>query len=241
MPNKMYKENRKTINWFVGCKHDCVYCRPSFQRQMMRQKKRCLKCYNYEPHAHLERLLKRPPKTVGDEFVFFPSSGDLAFASPSQMQTAIEYAKHYPNTTFLMQSKNPECFLKFVFPPNVILATTIETNQLTFFDTPSKFTQYSEISKAPFPHRRWEAMRRLLDPYIFVTIEPILDFNLESFVFGLKQLFPQVVYVGYDNHNCKLPEPPLAKTRLLIKELRKFTTVRVKTLRRAWYEVENHG
>jgi len=238
---RMYKENRKTINWFVGCKHDCVYCRPSFQRQMMRQKKRCLKCYNYEPHAHLERLLKRPPKTVGDEFIFFPSSGDPAFASLFELDTALQYARRYKNTKFLIQSKNPSCFINIAFPDNVILATTIETNQRDF-DTPSKYKSYSEISKALSPYARFVDMLIVQHKHKMVTIEPILDFDLRIMIRWIKLINPEIVYVGYDNHNCKLPEPSLLKTKKLISELRVLgIEVRIKTLRRAWYEVENHG
>jgi len=36
--------------------------------------------------------------------------------------------------------------------------------------------------------------------------------------------------------NCKLPEPTLALTEQLITELGKFTAVRIKKLRKAWYE-----
>ena len=231
----MYKENRKTINWMVGCEHDCIYCRPSFQRQMKRQKQRCLKCYRYEPHAHLERLLKSPPKTKGDEFVFFPSSGDPAFALISEWATALEYARKHANTKFLIQSKNPGCLIDIDFPANMVVATTIETN-LGTFETPSRYKTYTEISQAPSPYTRYLAMLEVQHKHKMVTIEPILDFNLITLLKWIREINPEIMYVGYDNHNVKLPEPPLAKTKLLIKELRKFTTVRVKTLRRAWWE-----
>jgi len=233
--SRMYKENRKSLNWMVGCRHDCVYCRPSFQRQMMRQKNRCLKCYDYEPHAHLERLLKRPPKTVGDEFIFFPSSGDPAFATRTEWEKAISYAEKYPNTTFLVQSKDPLLFSPYKFPNNVILATTVETNLVSFNIKECKYEYYSDISKAPYPIQRLGDFLKVKHKRKSITIEPILLFG-NKFSSFIKPLHPEFVYVGYDNHNCKLPEPSLAETKLLIKELWKFTTVRVKSLRRAWYE-----
>ena len=233
--SRMYRENRKTINWFVGCRHDCVYCKPSFQAQMKRQKHRCPKCYRYEPHTHLERLLKPPPKTMDKEFIFFPSSGDPTFASMIEWATALEYARKYTETTFLIQSKDPSCFIGINFPENVILATTIETNPLSFNIKGCKYEYYSDISHAPYPMQRLSDLLKVTHKRKATTIEPILLFGskLPSYI---KLLNPKFVYVGYDNHNCKLPEPPLAKTQLLIKELRKFTTVRVKTLRKAWYE-----
>lgn len=236
----MYRENRKSLNWFVGCNHNCVYCKPSFQRQMKRQKNRCLKCYNYEPHAHLERLLKAPPKTEGDEFIFFPSSGDVAFASKQEFQAGMDYARKYHDRNFLTQSKSPIMFLTHIIPKNVILGTTIETNRVNF-NTPSNFHSYEQISRAPYPYFRYDAMmwirlRHPLHSKILITVEPILDFDLSILEKWIGEIKPQVVYIGYDNHDCRLPEPELAKTELLIESLGRFTEVRVKTLRKAWYE-----
>lgn len=70
----------------------------------------------------------------------------------------------------------------------------------------------------------------------YVTIEPILDFSsVKAFADLIEKIAPDFVYVGYDNHNCRLPEPPLSKTLELIGELEKFTEVRLKTLREAWW------
>ena len=229
----MYKENAKSINWFVGCNHGCIYCVPSFQRQMKRRGKKCLKCYNYEPHAHLERLLKAPPKTQGKDFVFFPSSGDPAYASRKEWETAIAYTEKYSDTTFLVQSKDPICFLPYKFPDNVILGTTAETNLVYFHIQNCKYEFYSDISGAPYPIHRIANLSMLNHKRKFITIEPILNFGCLTFRGLIETVHPEFVYVGYDNHNCKLPEPSLAATRELIEELKKFTEVRVKTLRKA--------
>jgi len=236
---RMYEENRKSLNAFVGCEHECVYCLPSFQRQAKRQKKRCLDCYDYTPHFHPERLLKAPPKTIGDEFIFFPSSGDIAFALPHELQAMIEYAEKYSDRIFLMQSKAPKVFLdkSLKFPNNVILATTIETDRTEFWTNPSKYKTYWEISpKAPTPSKRVRTMLELTHKRKSITIEPILSFHLHILSMWIKWIQPEFVYVGYDNHNCKLPEPSLEKTRRLIADLELITEVRVKTLRKAWWE-----
>jgi len=236
----MYQENRKSLNWFVGCDQGCIYCKPSFQAQMKRQLHNCKRCYVYEPHAHLERLLKAPPKTEGDEFIFFPSSGDPAFATHNEFQTAIDYAEKHQDRLFLIQSKQPRCFLHFHFPRNIMLGTTVETDKIGWQNTPSQYTRYLEISKAPYPFERARTMQQLRRQFphnrIIVTAEPILDFHHYRFLDELKIIPPDIVYVGYDNHNCKLPEPPLEKTEQFIEKLRQFTEVRVKTLRKAWYE-----
>ena len=230
----MYEQNRKSINAFVGCNHDCVYCIPSFQRQMKRRKKACIKCYDYEPHVHPERLLKAPPKTVGDEFIFFPSSGDLSFASPLGVQAHIDYANKYSDRRFLIQTKDPEFLDNYKFPENVILGITLETDRRVYF-TPSLFKTYERISKAPIPMFRNADFRQIKHPHKYVTIEPILQFR-HSLVHWIYRINPEVVYVGYDNHDCRLPEPRLQDTERLISELEKFTTVRRKTIRKAWYE-----
>lgn len=232
----MYSENRKSINAFVGCLHECVYCKPSFQRQAKRQKQRCLECYTFKPHFHEERLIHAPPKTTEGEFLFFPSMGDPCFAMPDYFRKMLAYTNKYLFRTFLIQTKNPSFFGAYRFPPNVILGITLETNQVFFYDNPSQYYDYNQISKAPAPYHRYIDFKRVNHPRKMVTVEPILSFDLFKFVNWIADIKPQIVYVGYDNHNCKLPEPLLADTEKLIEELRRFTEVRVKLLRKAWYE-----
>ncbi len=68
-----------------------------------------------------------------------------------------------------------------------------------------------------------------------VVIEPLLDFDLE-FVDWIRRIQPELVYIGYDNYNHRLPEPQLRKSRMLERELRGVTDVEVKALRKAWFE-----
>ena len=235
----MYHENIKSLNAFVGCLHDCVYCKPSFQRLCKRSK--CPNHKTYTPHFHRERLLKAPPKTSGNEFVFFPSCGELSFATPEQILAHIDYAKKYPNTVFLTQAKNPKFFLDYKFPDNVILGTTIETNR-TVFSTPSKYHYYNEISKAPEPRERYKFMLSFFHPVKLVTVEPVLKFNLLIMIDWMNTLLGTtkrlIIYVGYDNHNCYLPEPKLNETLDLVRVLKDHGfDVRTKNVeRKAWYE-----
>jgi len=239
MRRLMYKENVKSINAFVGCLHDCVYCVPSFQRICKWSK--CPLHRSYTPHPHLERLKKRPPKTHGDEFIFFPSCGDLAFASREIIYAHIEYAKEYPDRTFLIQSKDTEWMPNYEFPDNIILGTTIETDRVTF-NTPSKYKTYSQISKAPFPYWRIEYLAKVHHPYKLVAVEPILQFSPELAKWLTKMRYTcrrLIVYVGYDNHKCRLPEPKLTETLKLINELKSILPpidLRLKTIRKAWWE-----
>jgi len=226
----MYKESRKTTNPFVGCNFNCTYCGPSFRRQAKRRKRDCIKCYKYEPHEHLERLRITPPRTKDGEFIFLCDMGDIAFASMNFRMKLAYWCTKYPDRTFLVQSKNPYCFVLPKFPENVILGTTLETNrdQLCL-----------EISRAPPPSVRYEAILKLQHPRKLITVEPILDFDLEIFATMIINIKPWRVYIGYDSHpkENKLQEPPLAKADALYNLLKeKGLDVRWKLRRKAWNE-----
>ena len=118
----------------------------------------------------------------------------------------------------------------------MILATTIETDKTEFHNNPSIYKAYYEISKAPVPSERVIPMSLLDHNRKAVTIEPILSFHHNNMMMNVEVIQPEIVYVGYDNHNCKLPEPSLAKTKKLIADLETITEVRIKTLRKAWWE-----
>jgi len=234
----MYKEAKPFPSFWVGCNFHCVYCTVSFQRQMKRMKRRCFDCYRYTPHGHPERFMTSPPKTEDDEFIFLCDFGDVFFAPSSFLEQIALFCLRYPDRQFLLQSKGPECFLNQEFPSNVLLGTTMETNQI-IFDTPSPFTVYPDISKAPLPLTRFLHMKALKHPRKVVTIEPILDFDLDEFLPLITSIEPECVYVGYDSHPGvnKLPEPPLENTIALIRRLREAgIEVREKTIREAWWK-----
>ena len=94
------------------------------------------------------------------------------------------------------------------------------------------------ISKAPLPSVRYEALKNIPWDKKFVAIEPILDFNLEKFSRWIEDIMPIMIYIGYDNYNNKLPEPPLSKSLKLIERLSRttFALLLKKTLRPAWNE-----
>jgi len=61
-----------------------------------------------------------------------------------------------------------------------------------------------------------------------ISIEPITDFNLEFFIKIIKEIKPKFVSIGADSKGHNLPEPSWDKVQELIKELKKFTEVRIK-------------
>jgi hypothetical protein len=253
----MYKENIYWPDAFKGCGFDCVYCVPSFQRQAKRQKHRCQLCYEYKPHFHPERLYKRgkfellefikTPATKDGQFIFFPKGGDPCFATERIFREMLAFIDFNSQTTFLVQTKAPLFLLEYeqhqgTLPSNLILGITLEGtehNYVTFEGaiTPSKYKCYDEISKAIDLNSRCKIFAALKHKRKFVTIEPILLFDYEVFVHWLKSFSPEVIYIGYDTKNCKLPEPKLEETLLLIDRLEgEGFEVRQKTIRKAWWE-----
>lgn len=226
---KMYSERTCNIPAYRGCQYQCKYC--AFRSTLRRSP--CEKCRNYEPHAHLEALQKKPPRTEKGRFITIGLTGDISWATGDVINQIIKYCEKWRDRTFLIQSKNPARLLDFDFPYNVMLGTTIETNLTTIWQT-----SYSWISKAPAPFDRYLAMRRIRNNDTIITIEPILDFHTDSFTSWMRNLQPKVVYIGYDSKPelSHLPEPPLAKTQELIEQLETITEVRQKLIRTAWWE-----
>ncbi len=61
-----------------------------------------------------------------------------------------------------------------------------------------------------------------------VTIEPIMNFDLDIMIKWLKDIKPKWVNIGADSKGHNLPEPSKEKVESLIKELKKFTEVKIK-------------
>jgi len=236
--DKMYQERAGNISAFRGCFFKCVYC--AFKKTLSRM--HCSSCRDFIPHSHTEVLSKRPPRTKEGEFLTIGLTGDISFASNTTMEAIIHYCWLWAKHTFLIQSKDPSSFLGYEFPENVILGTTIETTT-TNWDTEiqwerndRKILSYSDYSKAPHPYLRYRAMQDL-NCRKEVTIEPVMDFDLDTMVEWIKEIAPEFVYIGYNsNERVRIPEPSIKRTQLLIEKLREITEVRTKLLRKAWWE-----
>jgi DNA repair photolyase len=158
-----------------------------------------------------------------DNFIFVGSSCDM-FAEDipeDWIYETFEHCDQYKNKYFF-QSKNPEKFVSFfdVFPIDSSFCTTIETNRV-----------YENIMKNSPPV--WDRSLSLwnlsyLETNIYITVEPILDFDLKGFIEMIKQCDPIQVNIGADSGNNNLPEPPKEKIIELISELEKFTKVKQK-------------
>lgn len=221
---RMFAEVKKTWNIWVGCEHDCSYC---WARDLALGRLKHLPRYHdgFKPRVVEEEM----SKTFKSGLIFVSDMGDLfgEWVPKDGIECVIALMKFSPNATFLFLTKNPLRYFDFVrdFPPNVILGITLESNRDL------------GVTKAPVPFWRFRAFWSLPWDRKMVSIEPILDFD-PVFPHWLELIKPAFVYIGYDNHNKHLEEPPLEKTLELISRLQWFTEVRTKTLREAWRE---HG
>jgi DNA repair photolyase len=195
------------------CKHECTYC------YVIDIAKR----YN-SPQKDLFLDEKDLRKNLGSgETVFVCYTCDL-FADdvPAEwIDAVLTHLNKYPDNRYLLQSKNPARMLDFsdLFPPDVLLGTTIETNRTTYYE-----------SKAPTFTERAEALAKLnkLGYETMVTIEPLMDFDLEPLVDLIVTANPVWVNVGADSKGHDLPEPSPEKVKALIDTLKEKTDVELK-------------
>ena len=134
----------------------------------------------------------------------------------------LDHCRKYPDNKYLFQSKNPErmWFMKKHFEGlNPVFCTTIETNRL--------YPKIMQDCPSPITRARW--MFTLSDMFdTYVTIEPIMDFDLLSMVQTIELCKPKQVNIGADSGNNRLPEPSFDKVMRLVNELKEFTTIHTK-------------
>lgn len=208
----MYKWVDGTKNPLAGrCLHGCTYCSTNaLMRYPVIAKK-------YSGEIRLdEKVLS---SNLGKEKVWFIVGQNDLFAKGSQIKhilKILEWCKKYDNN-YLFQTKNPEGFKEFLdyFPEKTVLCTTIETNRW-----------YLKIMcKSPDPLDRAIAMSAITKFPKYVTIEPVMDFDLEDMVEYIRMCNPAQVNIGADSKNNHLPEPSKDKILALIEELQKFTII----------------
>lgn len=220
MPLNKVKENSNMYQWVTHththlggrCSHDCKYCyvdNPRFGRPKKYQ-------------GEIRLIEKELNVNYGeDKSIFIENCNDL-FASQVNTEIIMRVLKHccmYPDNQYIFQTKNPSRYFAFIeyFPDNFILGSTIETNFTT-----------AGISKAPYSYERYQAMKYLKGTKTFITIEPILDFDLSILTDWIIEINPDYVNIGADSKNNDLPEPEWDKVSNLIENLKSFTQVNIK-------------
>ena len=200
--SNMYSFIDFTWNTVKGkCPHDCSYC------YMMR--------WGEQKPVRFDKLELEIDLGEGN-FIFVGSSCDLfADAIPREWTTKTLYHCLKHQNKYLLQTKNPANYFNFHIPTNFILGTTIETNRW-----------YGDImGNTPQPLQRAISLSQHTNRK-FITIEPIIDFDVKEFADMINMARPDWINIGADSGNNNLPEPSKEKIEALIKLLNGKITIK---------------
>jgi len=192
-----------------------------------------MKRWGKQKNLHFDKNELKTDLGTGN-FIFVGSSCDM-WADEIPENWILETLKHcheYPTNIYFFQSKNPQRFSNLLFRgkipylAEIRYCVTLETNR-----------NYSQMGNAPCARQRSAALMEMDAFNKYVTIEPIMNFDIEYFLPMIKRCCPLEVYIGADSGGHKLPEPPAGKVMELIAELSKFTEVKLKkNLKRIFIE-----
>ncbi len=199
----MYVWVTHTWNTIKGaCYHDCSYCYMKKRGKL-------------NPVRFDERELKTD---LGQGNTIFVGSSCDMFSEVIPYRWIFDtfcHCKKFDNI-YLFQTKDTESMIRTIgsMPPKSKVCTTIETNR-----------SYPGIMRNT-PTAEYRAyFMSYIDLPRYVTIEPIMDFDIDEMVSLIKQCKPEQVNIGADSGNNHLPEPSRDKLMDLIIELQKFTVI----------------
>ena len=188
------------------CKHGCKYCyvKTGFQKNNPR----------YTGQIRVEE----------DEFKVNYGKGKTIFIEHCQdlfakevptiiIDRILAHCCAWPDNSYVFQTKNPLRIVlgNWKFPPNYIIGTTIETNRII-----------PGISNAPTPEERKNAMVKIKGCKKFLTLEPILEFDVDVLAAWIAEIKPDFLNLGADSKNNNLPEPSVEKIMALVAKLKDY-------------------
>jgi DNA repair photolyase len=180
---------------------------------------KCKYCYVNHPVSGRPAKFTGPVKLIEEEFkvnygegktIFIEHCNDLFAADVDWkiITRVIDHCRAWPLNTYMFQTKNParfeQCF--DIIPDGSIVGTTIETNRVI-----------PDISLAPPPEERANAMAKIRERCgfkvfkLFVTVEPILDFDVDKLAEWMGRISPDFLNIGADSKGHGLPEPTVEK------------------------------
>lgn len=207
-----------TWNPIRGCQYDCSYCYL-----------KSIPGFDFTPRLVQKELnVKHPEHSI----IFVGSTADMFgdFVPSDWIKEVLDKCIGY-NNVYIFQSKNPKRFSEFVdyfrynkdYETIPIVGTTIETNrEYNISNAPSVIERSERMNHLPHVFRRDVIYR-------FVSIEPIMDFDIGELVNLVLDCHPSWVNIGADSKNHKLPKPDRLKVEKLIVALERYVEVRLKS------------
>jgi len=201
---QMYDWITHTSTHLAGkCQHECEYC--SIQDLQKRFPEQL-------PYSGPLRLKEKEFSVSygAGKTIFIENCNDLGSRGVNWEWTEriMDHCNQWPDNTYVFQTKNPHVFLCHFgsLPPLYMLGVTVETNRET------------HLGKAPYRAYRLNCLERLrtVAKTLFITIEPIMDFDLEIFSAQIIAVKPDFVNIGADSKRHGLPEPSIEKVMELV-------------------------
>lgn len=228
---KMFPET-ETDNPYHGCTFGCITC---WARELaLKFQKNGVKGYEngFAPTFNPLKLQK-PPKRAKNLFVC--AMGDLFCpgASDSWILDIMDWcheSKHDQNFMFLTKSPDRYAHIldwrpEIVSDKRFMFGATIESNKPSPF-SPGAPPTYLRSLALRILRKRFPGMR------MFISMEPVMDFDVTAMVWEIAAIKPEIIYIGYDNYrNWGGLEPPMSKVRELIEATQDITKWVTKTLR----------
>jgi DNA repair photolyase len=187
---------------------------------------KCVYCYVDNPRSGRPARYRGPLRLIEEEFavnygngktIFIENCNDLwAREVPHEfILRVLAHCKTWPDNTFVFQTKNTFRYSDFFehIPANSVLGVTIETNR-----------NIPDIGKAPSPSERLTGMLLVTRaPFKkFITIEPVLDFDVEILAEWINRIHPDFLNLGADSKDHGLPEPTVEKIFALVDKLKTY-------------------
>ena len=214
----MYSDMGLTHTWnpLSGtCNHGCTYCSTNkLRRYEVIDAKYSGEC----------RIVGKDLCNLGKGNTIFVCAQTDLFASDVPNQLILRILEHMDkfDNKYVLQTKNPAKLTWFVNNLSVfrkcIIGTTVESD-----------IDYPEITVGvPSPFERCYVISKL-DEIIdtFITIEPIMQFNLVRLLELIKMSNTKLINIGADSGNNNLPEPTSLEIHQLVNELKSIPGMKV--------------
>ncbi len=195
------------------CSHKCSYCYVNVGFMNTPKPKRYCGSVQIIESEMREDLYK-----LGYGITVFKEHKNDLFAknvSNELINRIIGHCIQFPKNTYVLQSKNPSRFSEHrKYPEKVIFGTTIETNR----------DIKESLSVAPPTIERMNAMcaPNMKDVTKFVTIEPVMDFDVDILAGWIAKINPKFLNLGADSKNHNLPEPTVDKIYMFADKLKEY-------------------